>query len=458
MQDETVKTEEPISILNFTVQNVKRAVKVTVTPATTGITALEGNNRQGKTSALDAIAHAIFGASTTPKGTQLINDNAKVIDKRGVKAKTTVTLSNGTVIERKLTEKNNRTGNLSITLPSGESGDIESIKKCLSEKALCPPDMAGMTDRQRLVHFLDGLDIDITDLQEKYDEITANRKLLYIEKEKAQKHSDDLPSHDGLPPTEIVASQVMDELQKAMDANAKNNSMRNDVHTLVAKVDNAVELMSAKSRRIIELKVMLESAEKEESTAIADWKALDESLKRLDGEAKELVDIPTDELQQKLKDVEAMNIKIRENLTKAQKIEEADVVRKQWSAKEGEQNAVLREMKERISSADCPISSLSVNEDLQVVFDGQPWGGMSGMQKMVTEIAIASLYNKNARIVFADGLEALDNQSVLILDKWAKKRGLQLIATKVGTHTGDDGIVRVLIEDGHSVEKTEKGE
>lgn len=43
------------------IENTKRVRAVTITPAETGLTVIGGNNNQGKTSVLDAIAWALGG-------------------------------------------------------------------------------------------------------------------------------------------------------------------------------------------------------------------------------------------------------------------------------------------------------------------------------------------------------------------------------------------------------------
>lgn len=48
------------------IENTKRVRAVTITPAETGLTVIGGNNNQGKTSVLDAIAWALGGERFRP--------------------------------------------------------------------------------------------------------------------------------------------------------------------------------------------------------------------------------------------------------------------------------------------------------------------------------------------------------------------------------------------------------
>src|SRR6056297_3055500 len=102
---------EPLEIAMLSVEGFKRVRNVTLTPLGTGLTKIGGNNRQGKTSILDALGHALLGAEVVPTGANLINDDAEEIPgSRKAKARTRVQFSDGTVVERRLTEANSRTG------------------------------------------------------------------------------------------------------------------------------------------------------------------------------------------------------------------------------------------------------------------------------------------------------------------------------------------------------------
>ena len=57
----------PVKITSLEAENVKRIKAVQIEPASTGLTVIGGNNGQGKTSVLDAIAWAL-GRGEVPPG------------------------------------------------------------------------------------------------------------------------------------------------------------------------------------------------------------------------------------------------------------------------------------------------------------------------------------------------------------------------------------------------------
>ena len=82
-----------VKITALEAENVKRIKAVALTPSPTGLTLVGGNNNQGKTSVLDALAWALGGDRFRPDAAQ--RDGAIA------PAHLKVTLSNGVVVERK---------------------------------------------------------------------------------------------------------------------------------------------------------------------------------------------------------------------------------------------------------------------------------------------------------------------------------------------------------------------
>ena len=82
-----------VKIAALEAENVKRIKAVALTPSPTGLTIVGGNNNQGKTSVLDALAWALGGEKFRP--------TAAVRDGAPCPAPPESDLSNGVVVERK---------------------------------------------------------------------------------------------------------------------------------------------------------------------------------------------------------------------------------------------------------------------------------------------------------------------------------------------------------------------
>ena len=95
-----------VKIAALEAENVKRIKAVEITPAPTGLTIVGGNNNQGKTSVLDAIAWALGGEKFRPA--------AAARDGSITPPHLKVTLSNGIVVERR-----GKNSTLTVTDPTG---------------------------------------------------------------------------------------------------------------------------------------------------------------------------------------------------------------------------------------------------------------------------------------------------------------------------------------------------
>lgn len=96
-----------MKINRLEIENVKRIRAVRIEPTASGLTVIGGNNNQGKTSVLDALAWALGGESFRPSEATRKGS--------AVPAALKVTMSNGLVVERK-----GKNGSLKVTDPSGK--------------------------------------------------------------------------------------------------------------------------------------------------------------------------------------------------------------------------------------------------------------------------------------------------------------------------------------------------
>ena len=103
-----------MKINKLEIENVKRVKAVKMEPTANGLTIIGGNNNQGKTSVLDAIAWALGGNSFKPTAAQR---EGSVIPPY-----ISVTMDNGLVVERK-----GKNSDLKVTDPSGQKAGQQLV-------------------------------------------------------------------------------------------------------------------------------------------------------------------------------------------------------------------------------------------------------------------------------------------------------------------------------------------
>ena len=154
----------PVTITGLEIENVKRIAAVTLTPSPTGLTVIGGDNRQGKTSILDAIMATLGGEKFTPSGA--VKDGAD-------KGQATVTLSNGMTVTRTFTGKGSY---LKVSDPAGGRGGQMLLNEFVSEWALSMGKILNATDKERTKALLKIIGVDLTPYEEKHAKLYAERE------------------------------------------------------------------------------------------------------------------------------------------------------------------------------------------------------------------------------------------------------------------------------------------
>ena len=125
-----------IKINKLEIENVKRVKAVKLEPSASGLTIIGGNNNQGKTSVLDAIAWALGGDNYRP------SDPAR--QGSAIPPYLHVVMSNGLVVERK-----GKNSDLKVTDPSGEKAGQALLNSFVEKLALDLPKFMEANDADK---------------------------------------------------------------------------------------------------------------------------------------------------------------------------------------------------------------------------------------------------------------------------------------------------------------------
>ena len=126
----------PVKIASLEAENVKRIKAVQIEPAATGLTVIGGNNGQGKTSVLDAIAWALGGEKYRPAAAQREGANTP--------PRLQITLSNGLVVERR-----GKNSSLTVTDPEGRRAGQQLLNEFVEQLALDLPRFMAASDKDK---------------------------------------------------------------------------------------------------------------------------------------------------------------------------------------------------------------------------------------------------------------------------------------------------------------------
>ena len=407
-----------VKITALEAENVKRIKAVALTPSPTGLTIVGGNNNQGKTSVLDALAWALGGDRFRPDAAQ--RDGALA------PAHLMVKLSNGVVVERK-----SKNASLTVTDPTGRRSGQQLLNAFVEPLALDLPRFMDATDKEKadiLLRIIGiGAELHTRDMEIKalYDKRTFTGQLAQQKKHFAE----ELISYPEAPDEPVSASDLIRQQQDILAHNGENQRKRSQLAQLT-------DLLERQKKVVADLEFQLSTERQRLDTMQADVKIAQTA-------AADLQDESTAELEASIRDIEDTNRKVRANLEKARAEDEAvqydseyKRLTEQIAQKRADRMALL-------NGADLPLRGLSV-EDGALTYKGKHWRDMSGSDQLRVAAAIVRRLNPDCGFVLLDKLEQMDMTTLQEFSAWLEAEGLQAIATRVST--GSE--CQIIIEDG----------
>lgn len=413
-----------VKINKLEIENVKRVKAVTIEPTSNGLTILGGNNNQGKTSVLDAIAWALGGNKYKPsKPARDGSMNPPTLR---------LELSNGLIVERK-----GKNSDLKVTDPSGQKAGQQLLDSFVEELALNLPKFieSSAKDKANTLLQIIGVGDKLWELDRKEERLYNERRTIGQIADQKKKYAAEQPQYPEAPNELVSIADLIHEQQEILARNGENAKKRQNRENIV----NSLHLSEA---RLKQLKEQLAQEEATHESLMSDYIAANKSI-------EDLVDESTDEIESSIANIEEINRKVRANLDKEKAEEDAKEYEKQYNNLSKQIQDVRDERTSLLDSADLPLPGLSV-EDGELVFEGQKWDNMSGSQQLRVSTAIVRKLKPECGFVLLDKLEQMDIPTLNEFGKWLESEGLQAIATRVSS--GEE--CQIIIEDGYVVSDT----
>lgn len=414
-----------VKITALEAENVKRIKAVALTPSPTGLTLVGGNNNQGKTSVLDALAWALGGERFRPTAAQ--RDGAVA------PAHLKVTLSNGVVVERK-----GKNASLTVTDPTGRRSGQQLLNAFVEPLALDLPRFMDASDKEKadiLLRIIGiGAELHTRDLEIKglYDKRTFTGQLAAQKKHFAE----EMISYPEAPDEPVSASALIRQQQDILARNGENQRLRAQYAELEQQVQQCVDELKRTRERIATLQQLADELDAKHTKLFNQRETARKTVSQLQDES-------TAELEASIRDIEETNRKVRANLEKSRAEDEAaqyaseyDRLTESIQQKRADRMALL-------NGADLPLPGLSV-EDGVLTYNGKRWRDMSGSDQLRVAAAIVRRLNPDCGFVLLDKLEQMDMTTLQEFSAWLEAEGLQAIATRVST--GSE--CQIIIEDG----------
>ncbi|MFU2203618.1 AAA family ATPase [Streptococcus pluranimalium] len=411
-----------ITINKLEIENVKRIKAVKIEPSATGLTIVGGNNNQGKTSVLDAIAWALGGNKFKPSQAMREGSAAAPTLK--------VTLSNGLIVERK-----GKNSSLKVIDPNGQKGGQQLLDSFVEELAINLPKFMESTAKEKADTLLQiiGVGQQLAELEIKEKELYDNRHAIGVIADQKEKFAKEQPYYPEAPKELVSISELIQQQQVILAKNGENARKRQNVSTIQQNYDFKTSEVERLKQQLAEAEEQLEQLENDLQIAKAD--------------ALDLHDESTAEIEESIAAIDETNRKVRANLDKDKAEEDAKTQRDQYHLLTTQIEAVRQDKRNLLTNADLPLEGLSV-DDGKLLYLGQEWDNMSGSQQLMVSTAIVRKLKPECGFVLIDKLEQMDQDTLNQFGAWLEQEGLQAIATRVST--GEE--CAIIIDDGYSIE------
>ena len=420
-----------VKILSFEAENFKRIRAIRFEPTENGLTVIGGNNAEGKTSVLDAIAFALGGKKFAPAH--------PTRDGSVIPGRIELTLSNGLVVTRK-----GKNASLTVTDPEGKKAGQALLDSFVSTFALDLPKFMASSDKDKVSALLTtmGIEEDLAAadyaIQSAYNERAFKRKLMDEAKAKAAS----LPSYDDAPDEEISMSDLTAELTTANEQNQKRRDSIVKAEALSQEAARAQSDIEQMRDQIRQLEKRIETRQTEMQTAARNAEAIREFLPN---------EVDTDPITARIERVGELNARYQANQKAVEAHFDAEEKESEFKAAEAAL-ASAREAREKLLDPEkMPVKGLTV-EDGALCYNGHPWAEMSSAEQLVVAAAIVQKTAPDCGFILMDKMEQMDTRTLDRFGKWAGEHGLQIIATRVST----GGECSIIIEDGEIVSEKDE--
>ena len=411
-----------VTINRLEIENVKRIKAVKIEPSATGLTIVGGNNNQGKTSVLDAIAWALGGNKYKPSQAQREGSQVPPTLK--------IVMSNGLIVERK-----GKNASLKVIDPNGQKGGQQLLDSFVEELAINLPKFMESTPKEKADTLLQiiGVGNRLAELELKENELYNNRHAIGVIADQKEKFAKEQENYPDAPKELVSIAELIQQQQAILANNGENARKRQNVDAIQMQYSNAEANVSR--------------LQEELAKAIDERDKFKQDLAIAQKDAMELHDESTAEIEANIQQIDDINRKVRANLDKEKAEEDAKEIRQQYNALSVEIEDVRKQKRDLLTNADLPLEGLSV-DDGELLYLGQRWDNMSGSQQLQVATAIVRKLKPECGFVLIDKLEQMDQVTLQQFGAWLEQEGLQAIATRVST--GDE--CSIIIEDGYSVE------
>jgi hypothetical protein len=478
--------QEEVKLIGLQIYGLRKIRAFSMAFAENGMTVIAGRNRQGKTSALNAIEILLKGLPALPKNA--VNNESEKLEIIGQLGDYTI---------RRIFNKNREQTTLQV-----RKGDLSVNTKpqafldtFINEISFNPMPFLSKKPEEKMKFLMEYAGIDFATIDAKISTLESERQ--YIGREVKSFGEIILP--EKVEPVSIL------ELQKQLDEIDIENKKRQDEYDAKLKaeleiiasfnreqnarqdlINYAIGTLTAIEKQIETVRQSLTDGfqlitnnvgyteqvplkeyeisilEEKELYLLAVRKTIAAEIEnftqplplRNSGEVKiaEPELMPKDEIRKQIADSEEINLKAKAYTDANTKLEQKQAKETEYSNKTAEIEKLRADKKKMLLDAELPVEGLELRED-GVYYNDVYSENWSGSESWIISAQLCMSRNPKLKSVFYDGGELMDSDCRKAVNDWCVANGIQFIITKVADEVGETDEPNVFyIEEGEVVD------
>jgi DNA repair exonuclease SbcCD ATPase subunit len=426
-------------IVKLEAENVKRLRAVSITPDG-AVVRIQGANGAGKSSVLDSIAYALGGEKLCP---------AKPIRRGQDRARVVVELDEDLVVERRWSEGGSK---LEVRTKNGlkHPSPQKLLDGLVGRLSFDPLAFLRLkpTEQAETLRALSGVDLS------KFD---SARALAYQRRTEWNRQVAQLKARlSAMPeieaPDELVSSaDLLAEQERRNGVKGVNARRRAALQEATADVAGWDKRVIAFEDEVAALRKKLAAAEKNVADSKAEAERMRAAIQDTEAEISALVDPDMTEVPGKLREVEAVNERIRQKRARAAIAEELRGSEEQADVLDKEIASIDAGKEKTLAEAKFPVAGLGFADE-GVTLEGLPLEQASSAEQLRVSLAMSIALNPKLRVMLIRDGSLLDEKSLAAVAAMAEQNDCQVWLEMVapGATCG------VVIEDGAVVGAEEK--
>lgn len=426
-------------VISYEVHNILRISDLKLDMEGRHLFLVGGRNRQGKTSAIDALLMAICGKRGMDYPVPALKEGE---DEGWVHVQLTGSekILEDQHITLQLYMKRKRGGQVSekfrILDSSGEEAPNPRtmLKDLYSLRGFDPLEFDRMGRREQRETLMEITKLDVGTFQAEHKRIFDERTGVNRDVDKAKLKFAEMPFHKDAPKKVIVVKELMERLEEAQ----KHNRAISDANDELAAAE---ELEVKTAAELIELQELLKVKELAAEACTKIVKAKQRIIAKL-GELKE-----ASAITQEINAAGETNAKVTANEARQAARKELDEIQKHSEDLTDQLQTLESDQDEKMNEVEWPVEGLAVDDE-GVLFKDLPFENASAAERYRVSTRIGMAQNPELKLLVSQHGNDLDLEALAGLEEELKAGGFQMLLEFVTRTDADEALCAVVLEDG----------